>query len=214
MSLAVALDTMIGGPWETSVLSCLASPLWKIIVCPIDRQVGLILQGNGRENCRGERWGWILCWEWWDHFFMCNEPIKFWAFNVLNLLRVLQHITIQVTWFMHVVVWTRMSSTRLICVNTCYPISSTIWVCLVGMALLEEVCHWRKALRFQASCHFNCTLSFLLKVQDVRSQLFLPRCSCLEPWLFPIMDSYPSETIIPNKPSFFKLLWSYLLIQP
>lgn len=39
---------------------------------------------------------------------------------------------------------------RLICSNAWSPVGGTIWVELRGVALLEEVCYWRWALRIQS----------------------------------------------------------------
>ena len=56
--------------------------------------------------------------------------------------------------------------------NARSTVGGTVWEGLGGVALLEEVCHWGQALRFQDSSQ---TLSLLLEVlsQDVRSQLHL-----------------------------------------
>lgn len=44
-------------------------------------------------------------------------------------------------------------------------IYGTVWEGLGGIILLEKVCHWRQALRFQDSCHSQCvsfSASYLL----------------------------------------------------
>ena len=38
---------------------------------------------------------------------------------------------------------------RLIYLNACFSVGGTVWEGLRGVALLEQVCHWVWALRFQ-----------------------------------------------------------------
>jgi hypothetical protein len=49
---------------------------------------------------------------------------------------------------------------RLIYLNVCSTVDGTVWEGLGGVALLEEVCLWGWALRFQRPMPFSVCLSF------------------------------------------------------
>jgi hypothetical protein len=44
------------------------------------------------------------------------------------------------------------ASLKFICLNAWASVSGTVWEGLGGVALLEEVCHWRWALSFPKPC--------------------------------------------------------------
>lgn len=71
-------------------------------------------------------------------------------------------------------------SHRLTCLNAWSPISGTVWEGVRGVALLKDMCYWRRALNFQQvlirpSVHRppHPLLHLLPEVQDVISWLLL-----------------------------------------
>ena len=78
------------------------------------------------------------------------------------------------------VVYKRMTPLWLLCLNTWSPVGETVREGLGGVALLEEVCHWGRALKLQRPLSFPANLLCLVVVsQDVRSQLLLQCHACL-----------------------------------
>lgn len=92
---------------------------------------------------------------------------------------------------------------RLACLNI-FSLDGTVWR-IRRCGLLEEVCHWRWALRFQKTpTTLWSELSLPLAwAWDVSSQLFLPPCLHSTPWTkFNLLNQKSSST------RFYKLLWS------
>lgn len=62
--------------------------------------------------------------------------------------------------------------------NTLSPVNGNVWEGFGNVALLEEVCHWEQALKFQKTSTIpSMHLCFLLLDQDMNSRLFL--CSAI-----------------------------------
>lgn len=67
-------------------------------------------------------------------------------------------------------------SHRLLYLNVWAPAGGTVWERLEGMALLEEICHWRSYFEvFKSICHFQSALPFCFCGSDVSSQLLFKR---------------------------------------
>lgn len=79
--------------------------------------------------------------------------------------------------------------------NAWSPVGSTVWKGLGGVALLEKVCYWRRALKVQRLMPFPVCMLFRMLVLRF---LLLPQASVqiinaqLEPWL--------RFTVEPNDP--------------
>jgi len=84
--------------------------------------------------------------------------------------------------------------------NTQALAGGTVWEGFGGVALLEEVCHWEWALRFQRSMPFPVSaLCLLLMDRHVSSQLLLPQHACLPDAILPTIKAMgsPSKAVSP-----------------
>jgi hypothetical protein len=87
---------------------------------------------------------------------------------------------------------------ELIYLNTCSPVAGTVWEGLGGVALLEEVCHHRWALKFQRPEPLP--VSFPLPQAyraDVISQLLLQCQDCVPAAMLPAMLVMNSDPLDP-----------------
>lgn len=96
--------------------------------------------------------------------------------------------------------------------NTLVP---SWWLCLgrlVVVALLEEVCHWRKGLRIKCPTFFQLTLSVSgLWFEDVNSQHSAPAANlAMLAIMSSMMESYPLE-LGASMSSSLSCLWPWRL---
>ena len=60
---------------------------------------------------------------------------------------------------------------RIICLNIWSSVGGTVWEEVVGVFLLEEVCHWRGELRFQKPTPFSARSVCTMPVDHMGTQL-------------------------------------------
>lgn len=91
-----------------------------------------------------------------------------------------------------------LAPTRLIRLNIWSPVNGTIWEGLGGVALLEEVCFWGQALRFEKPTPFPVKFLCLLLIDGYMSYQLLFQCpACLLAAMLParmVMDSLSEAT--------------------
>lgn len=101
-----------------------------------------------------------------------------------------------------------------ICLNTRFTVGGSAWVALTDMALLEEVYHWGRTLKFQNTYAVSCVHSvFPYCRSSVSPQLLFQHRAWLPATVFcamRVMDS-PSKTVnsktVDTKKLFYNSLW-------
>ena len=78
------------------------------------------------------------------------------------------------------------------------PVGGTVWEGLRGVALLEKVCHWGQAWRFQKPTLFPDVSFYLMFVdEDVSSQLLHQCYPCLPAAMLQAMMAMDSDPLKP-----------------